>query len=150
MPTNRLKRIQLIVDLARQAERQAGGQLKHTQENLHKEQQRLKEVQEYYHSYSALFEGRTRSLTASDLSRSREFLANLDRASSAQQAQVLKAEQSVAAARQQWQASYQKLQAVLSYQERCEKQEQLRQDRFEQKLLDELSAQSPRSRILSV
>lgn len=140
MPVKRSRRIQLIVDLAYNAEQQAARNLSAAQTSLASDQQRLKEVQEYYESYSTHFSQRTRSLTATQLSHSREFLVNLDQACKAQSQQVKLSEHQVDLALTQWRQCHHKVNTLESFQERCAKAERAEQDRLEQKLLDELAA----------
>ncbi len=144
MSIKRSKRVQLIIDIASNAEKQAARNLSAAQAALSSDKQRLKEVSQYYDTYSAHFAQRTVSLKASELSRSREFLANLDNACKAQASQVEVAEKNVGTALGQWRQCHGKIQTLESFQQRCAKAEQREQYSLEQKLLDELSASAHR------
>jgi flagellar export protein FliJ len=112
MAEQRSKRVQLIIDLEANAETQAARNLGTAQDALAAERRRLQEVIDYYDTYSQHFSSKTTALNASDISRSRAFLANLDTACSAQKLQVKKAEQAVELALGQWRKCHHKVQVL--------------------------------------
>ena len=140
MAVKRSKRIQLIVNIALNAEKQAARNLGLAQDAAQSERKRLEDVKKYYQNYSEHYGQRTQPVSASDISRSREFLANLDRACESQKAQVARCDKNVQDALQQWRSCHYKVQTLEKFQVQCANSEALEAAKLEQKLIDEMAS----------
>lgn len=142
MPQRRSERMQLVVDLALNAETQAAKNLSEAQAMCSAEQQRLQDIQDYYSNYEKLFAERRGQLRASDLAGTRDFLVNLSSACQHQQRQVGLAQQRMEDARQLWRHSHLKSDSLGDFQHRCVNEEQKHDDKKEQAVMDDLSSRA--------
>lgn len=138
MNKKRSDRMQIIVDLALEAERQAARNLSEAQNELEFEQRRLEEIKEYRKSYQSQFDKTTHGLRAQDLSNSRAFLSNLDQAGQVQSVQITHSQKKVVVATEQWRRSHLKSDAMAALQSSAAEDEQKEEDKKEQKLMDDL------------
>lgn len=139
MNVRRSKRIQLVVDLAKRKEDAAAKYLGEALAAVASAEQQERQVRRYYENYRQQFSKKNICLRPEELQRSREFLGHLDDAIRAQQQQVKIAHDNVGRARQYWNKCHLTSNAIVDYQARCRRNEQLADDKLEQKMLDDLA-----------
>lgn len=129
--------LELVLDLAKNAEDEAGKQLSEAQTQLEQAETQLKELQEYYRGYEETFNSRRCGITASSFIRDRAFLNQLSQAQKQQTYAVERASQCVEYQRQVWLEAHQKSQSLQELVDRRREQANKALNRKEQKLLDE-------------
>ena len=142
MNRQRTQRLQLLVDIARRSEDDAARVLSEKRSAMNAAFARAQEIQEYYADYHAQFSARTAALRAADIMASRGFLAQLDGALKSQQHQCRLTQHEFERARATWRQCHLKHKAIMDYRDRCVIDDQQRDARYEQKLMDELSGLS--------
>ncbi len=130
-------RMKVVVDLAQRQEDAAAKQFKQCQEALQQELQRLDELKTYYDDYEAKFNSKTGGLRANEIADSRLFLQRLNDAQSAQQLNIQRIKAEFDRAKLIWHQAHLKRQNLCDLVVRYREEEQLDQDRLEQKGLDD-------------
>lgn len=144
---SRSKKLQPVVKLARQETEQAVIKLAQVNRLCHQEQRQLHDLQHYRQEYLQRFRGADPLvMPARKAIELRNFLAQLDQAIALQEQQVKQILAQVTHQQQQWTQARSKQHAMQSLLERYQQEETQRQQRQEQRLSDEYSAQLWRRR----
>jgi len=143
----RSKKLQPVVELARQETEQAVTKLAQVNRLLHQEQQQLHDLQNYRQEYLLRFRGADPLvMPARKAIELRNFLAQLDQAIALQEQQVKQFLTQATQQQQHWIKARSKQHAMQALLERYQQEETQRQERQEQRLSDEYSAQLWRRR----
>lgn len=143
----RSKKLQPVVALARQETEQAVTKLAQANRLLHQEQLQLHDLQNYRQEYLQRFRGADPLvMPARKAIELRNFLAQLDQAIALQEQQVKQFLSQVMQHQQLWVKANSKQHAMQSLLERYQQEENQRQQRQEQRMSDEYSAQLWRRR----
>lgn len=138
----RVKRLQPLVSLATQTEREHASRLVEAERRLAEASQRLEELIRFRQEYERAFHDRATSGTEMrSLRESRLFIACLDDAVRAQEHQMDELRGRVSAEREQWGAAATRKQVVAKVVERATVEATSREARFLQRELDERAAQ---------
>jgi len=134
---SRTRKIGKVASLAAAEERRFGEQAGRSQRQLNEQLQRLGELNAFRHDYAKKDAG-TAQVTSAHLKDYQNFLQRLDTAVKAQQQIVRDCEQNLASHRQRWMIKRQKLESLERVLERYKTEDSAREDKLEQKLLDDL------------
>lgn len=137
MITNRVKRMEVVIELARRTEDQAANNFKEAKNVLEAERQRLADIELYYQSYSARFAQDSKAISASKLANARQFLNHLTDAKVQQYQNIEKAEQQLDDCRAQWQKTHLKHKALEDFSSRIESEDLQAYESAEQKKMDD-------------
>lgn len=132
----RSARIRKLVAIAASEEQHYGQLTGRSQSRLNEQRCRLGELNAYRASYANRAQ-RDGDLPSAHWKDFREFLVRLDEAVKSQQRIVEECEQSVEAHRQQWLKRRRRLESLEKVRERFEKDEELQEDRLEQRRVDD-------------
>lgn len=132
----RSKRMQPVVEVTVQREREAAKRLGEAQQRMQATEQRLDELVRYRDEYTQQF-ANGGSLTAARLRDYRVFLERLNQAVEQQRALVTRARQEADAQRQRWLDSHMRVQALGKVVERYRDEERGHQERRLQKESDQ-------------
>ncbi len=138
----RPEKIDKLVSLASAEERQSGERAGRVQTQLNEQLSRLAELNAYRQAYAdkAEDQGRVHSVHWKDY---QNFLYKLDQAVRSQQSIVQDCERSLESHRQRWMQKRQRLESLQKVQTRYQKEAAIRQDRLEQRTLDDMPAKDP-------
>ncbi len=140
---DRTRKIGKIASLAAAEERRFGEQAGRSQQQLNEQLQRLGELNAFRHNYAKKNAGATQ-VTSAHLKDYQNFLHRLDTAVRAQQQIVRDCEQTVATHRQRWMIKRQKLESLERVLSKYQAEDSAREDKLEQKLLDDLPNTGPK------
>lgn len=135
---SRSERLKRLVDIAAAEERRAGMLVGRLNAELERQNAQLTELNTFRRDYAARSSGLSGSQSA-HWKDYQDFLGRLDGAVRAQQQVVRDAEKGVAAARQRWIARRQRLDSLGKVADRARQEEDLRRERQEQRLVDDLA-----------
>ncbi len=133
----RTQKIGKIASLAAAEERRFGQQAGRSQQQLNEQLQRLGELNAFRHNYAKKNAGAAQ-VTSAHLKDYQSFLHRLDTAVRAQQQIVRDCEQNLATHRQRWMVKRQKLESLERVLSKYQAEDQAREEKLEQKLLDDL------------
>lgn len=145
----RAQRLQPVIDMAQDAEREAAGQLGQCQTALQQAQQQLHNLQQYRNDYQQQWidQGQT-GVSGQWLMNYQRFLSQLEVAIAQQEKSLAWHESNVSVSQKKWQQTYARLEGLRKLVQRYQDEAQKAADKQEQKLLDEMAqrlmAQSPR------
>ncbi|MBV1776975.1 flagellar export protein FliJ [Burkholderiaceae bacterium DAT-1] len=129
---------EFLLNLARDKREDALNHLRDATQNLEQSRQRLIQVEAYAQEYrNRLAEKVNQGITAPQYSDYQQFLARLDQAATQQGFDVQRCEQVLEATRRFWQETERELKAYETLQERHLRGEIVREERREQKMMDE-------------
>lgn len=140
---NRTKKIGKVASLAAAEERRFGEQAGRSQQQLNEQLDRLGELNAFRHNYAQQNAGATQ-VSSAHLKDYQNFLHRLDTAVRAQQQIVRDCEQNLATHRQRWMVKRQKLESLERVLARYQAEDTAREDKLEQKRLDDLPNSGPR------
>ncbi len=140
---NRTKKIGKIASLAAAEERRFGEQAGRSQQQLNEQLERLGELNAFRHTYAQQNASATQ-VSSAHLKDYQNFLHRLDTAVRAQQQIVRDCEQNLATHRQRWMVKRQKLESLERVLARYQAEDAAREDKLEQKRLDDLPNSGPR------
>ncbi len=140
---NRTKKIGKVASLAAAEERRFGEQAGRSQRQLNEQLDRLGELNAFRHNYAQQNAGATQ-VSSAHLKDYQNFLHRLDTAVRAQQQIVRDCEQNLATHRQRWMVKRQKLESLERVLARYQAEDAAREDKLEQKRLDDLPNSGPR------
>lgn len=147
MSEQRARRLQPVLDMALEEERQAAARLGQCQQEFEQAQLRLRDLEDYTREYQQGWQQRGASGVGREwLLNYQRFLSRMEVAISQQKQAVEWNRQAADKARQQWRERYQRVEALRKLIERYLQEARLRADRQEQKLLDELSQRAQATR----
>lgn len=129
--------MKLVSRIIRRDEEALAQAFQSAKQHLEEETSQLLELKSYYAGYVDMFSVKTHNLRAQEISQSRQLLARLSQALSIKEQHILKAKESVARAKLQWQESHLKRCSIDDLVERCEQEERSKNDVKEQKIMDE-------------
>lgn len=129
--------LDLVLDLAKNLEDEAGQQLRDAQAQLEREKIQLVELQSYYQGYEQAFSQRIRGIKAASLMRDRAFLNQLSQLQKQQIQAIERASQLVNHKRNAWLEAHSKAQSLQELIDRQRRQADRELDKREQKLLDD-------------
>ena len=133
----RTRKIGKIASLAAAEERRFGEQAGRSQQQLNEQQQRLGELNAFRHNYAKKNAG-AMQVTSAHLKDYHNFLHRLDTAVRAQQEIVRDYEKNLATHRQRWMVKRQKLESLERVLSKYQAEDNAREEKLEQKLLDDL------------
>jgi|SRR5699024_6242791 len=145
----RAQRLQPVIDMAQDAEREAAGKLGQCQTALQQAQQQLHNLQQYRNDYQQQWidQGQT-GVSGQWLLNYQRFLSQLEVAIAQQENSLAWHENNVSVSQKKWQQAYARLEGLRKLVQRYRDEAQKAADKQEQKLLDEMAqrlmAQSPR------
>ncbi|HEY6530438.1 MAG TPA: flagellar export protein FliJ [Cellvibrionaceae bacterium] len=137
----RAERLQPVLHLADKQLKEAASQLDAVRDHIQQEEQKLKDLEQYYSDYTENFSQHPAN-TAQALVRQRSFLQQLSQARTQQQQVIGKYRQILTQKQKIWQKAYLKQQAIAQLIERLKKDEFMALSKKEEKRLDEWSAQA--------
>lgn len=145
----RAQRLQPVIDMAQDAEREAAGQLGQCQTALQQAQQQLDNLQQYRNDYQQQWIDQGQSgVSGQWLMNYQRFLSQLEVAITQQENNLAWHENNVSVSQKKWQQAYARLEGLRKLVQRYRDEAQQAADKQEQKLLDEMAqrlmAQSPR------
>jgi len=129
--------MKLVIELAQKEENNAASQLGEIQNQLHTEQQRLQDLNDYYNSYKQNANAPTGSVSVQTIQNARYFLQQLDTAKQAQTHQIAHVTQQKDQQQKHLQEKYMRRRMLESLLEKIKQDEQAILDKKEQALLDE-------------
>jgi len=133
----RTRKIGKIASLAAAEERRFGEQAGRSQQQLNEQLQRLGELNAFRHNYAKKNAGATQ-VTSAHLKDYHNFLHRLDTAVRAQQQIVRDYEKNLATHRERWMVKRQKLESLERVLSKYQAEDNAREEKLEQKLLDDL------------
>jgi len=133
----RTRKIGKIASLAAAEERRFGEQAGRSQQQLNEQLQRLGELNAFRHNYAKKNAG-AMQVTSAHLKDYHNFLHRLDTAVRAQQEIVRDYEKNLATHRQRWMVKRQKLESLERVLSKYQAEDNAREEKLEQKLLDDL------------
>ncbi|SFM11953.1 flagellar export protein FliJ [Halopseudomonas yangmingensis] len=140
MSEERARRLQPVLDMALEEERQAAAKLGQCQREMEQAQARLVDLEAYTGEYHQGWQQRgAGGVDREWLLNYQRFLARMQTAIDQQQQALEWHRQAADKARQLWREKYQRVEALRTLIQRYLDEARLRADRQEQKLLDELS-----------
>jgi flagellar protein FliJ len=137
MKKSKSTRLELVLELAEREERAAADAVHLLRNKIASEQQRLRELQEYYREYSEHFQSKRVAVRASEIANQRHFLTELTRMQDLQAKQIKQLEENLNLKLAIWRKCHLKYQALKNLIKRIRKSENYQLERKEQKLLDE-------------
>ncbi len=141
------KRLQIVLDLAEQAEHDAAEAFEMARKLKIQDEQKLYELNQFYEDYEMDFRRPQPFLRAEEMQRQRGFLVQLCEARDQQQ-QILEHRTKVLESKQTlWQTAHLKRKALNDLIERLKLDEARELDKKEEKMLDEWFAQTAQQRI---
>lgn len=139
----RSERLKPIIALAEQKERDAASALGFLKSKIDAEEQKKAQLQTYGLEYhQQIIESGKQGVSGATLRRHYEFMTKLNDASQQQNGHIKELEQQVSQVQQYWLTTQGKLRAFENLVEKAKKEEQLLQDKQEQKVMDELTSQA--------
>lgn len=141
MSSVRLKRIQLLIDLAKTDQDKAFEIFGLSQSQLVESQQQLEALKEYLKEYIATMYNPKGSIAVSKLQTSQGFLDKFHIAMQSQKDKIIKFEARSNLTKSAWIESQAKYQAMKNLYNKIQSKENIKANKIEQKLLDDLAAQ---------
>ena len=135
--SSRTRKIGKVAALAAAEEKRFGEQAGRSQRHLNEQLERLGELNAFRHNYARKNLGQG-GVSSAHLKDYQSFLERLDSAVKAQQQIVRDCELNVATHRQRWLVKRQKLESLERVLEKYRAADRTREDKLEQKLLDDL------------
>ncbi len=141
----RSKRMESIVKLAANEEKQAVARMSQAAANLEKKQATLLELEHYKLEYSQKMQlTKGNSIGVQALRRYHAFLASIEQGIAQQQQEVQKAQQAYEQARQEWMRFRTRTKALDTAMQNCRREERTQETKGQQKIMDEFSARMGR------
>lgn len=137
----RSKRMQVVLQLAQQAEDKAAQELGRYQQQLTEEQEQLQSIQNYNGDYLAKIQQQRSGLRAEEIMSSRNFLKQLGDLEQAQLNKIASMEHSLGQYRLQWQQCHHRRQSIVDLIARLSQEENALLEKKLQKELDDLACQ---------
>lgn len=139
----RAKRLEPVVEMAEQTEREAAGQLAKMQQQVQQAEQQLASLEEYRNDYQQQWIIRGQAGVSGEwLMNYQRFLSQLETAIEQQRNSVRWHRQNEAKARKQWQSAYARLEGLKKLVQRYQDQARHQAERQEQKAMDEMAARA--------
>ncbi|MDX1795870.1 MAG: flagellar export protein FliJ [Hydrogenovibrio sp.] len=138
MATSRLERMQKLVDLAQAEVESASKLLRNLQQQHNQEQAQLDSLQSYQVEYIHKLT-RKESTTLQQLNTTQAFLDKLNLAISEQTNEITKLDQAIDEAKEQWIEHRKREQSLVKLYQKLKKNHQVRLDKLEQRVLDDLA-----------
>lgn len=140
----RSRRLQTVLELGCQQERQQAGELGQAQAALAQQQARLEELLDYRAEYAGRIQ--RPGVLGAQIANLQAFIARLDQAIGAQRQLLGELEQRLAQAEVAWREAQTRNSALRGYLERLQTQEQVEAGRREQRETDEFAGRSHKPR----
>ncbi|MFB1011947.1 MAG: flagellar export protein FliJ [Thiopseudomonas sp.] len=139
----RAKRLEPVIQMAEEKEREAAARLARTQQQLQQAEQQLAGLEQYRNDYQQQWITRGQAgVTGEWLMNYQRFLSQLETAIEQQRNSVRWHQQNVAKVREQWQQLYARLEGLKKLVQRYHDQARHAADRQEQKAMDEMAARA--------
>lgn len=139
----RAKRLQPVIEMAEEKEREAAARLAKMQQQLQQAEQQLAGLEQYRTDYQQQWIQRGQGgVTGEWLMNYQRFLSQLETAIQQQRNSVNWHRQNVAKVREQWQQLYARLEGLKKLVQRYHDQARHAADRQEQKAMDEMAARA--------
>ncbi len=139
----RAKRLEPVIQMAEEKEREAAARLARTQQQLQQAEQQLAGLEQYRNDYQQQWITRGQAgVTGEWLMNYQRFLSQLEIAIEQQRNSVRWHQQNVAKVRVQWQQLYARLEGLKKLVQRYHDQARHAADRQEQKAMDEMAARA--------
>ncbi len=138
----RPEKIDKLVSLASAEERQSGESTGRVQSRLNDQLRRLSELNAYRQAYAGKADDQER-IHSAHWKDYQNFLYRLDQAVRAQQEIVQDCERSLESHRRRWLQKRQRLESLQKVQTRYQKEAAIRDERREQRILDDMPAKDP-------
>lgn len=146
----RSERLKPIMALAEQKERDAASALGFLKNKIDAEEQKKIQLKEYGLEYhQQIIESGKQGVSGATLRRHYEFMTKLNDASHQQNGHIEELQEQVSQVQQYWLGTQGKLKAFEKLVEKAQKEEQVVQDKQDQKVMDELSSQAYTRRLQS-
>lgn len=139
MATTKLKRLQMLVDLAQRELEAAQEMLMAVRNQLEANQQQLDALRDYHRGYAEQVSGKG-AVDPVKIKTAYAFMDKVSRAITAQQVQVEETQKAVEMAQQQWAEKRARANAMEKLFTKLQRDHQIQLDRQEQKMLDELAS----------
>lgn len=136
----RAQRLQPVIDMAQDAEREAAGKLGQCQTALQQAQGQLQNLQQYRDDYQQQWINQGQSgVSGQWLMNYQRFLSQLEVAIAQQERSIAWHENNVSISQKAWQQAYARLEGLRKLVQRYRDEAQKAADKQEQKLLDEMA-----------
>ena len=136
----RSKRLQVVLDLAERRRKQADQWLAEAQNRVAQGQQTLEKLEQYYLEYgNDFYASGAQGVSVSQLQTHQAFMQKLRQAIEQQQQANQMDEAQLERVKAHWQSVYGHFKAIDSLVEKAKTDEQVKEDKLQQKLLDERS-----------
>ena len=134
---NRSKRLDIIVQLAKKKEDEAGKYFAEMAQLLEAEREKASSLKDYYEEYKARSNAKVEALSINEVLRNRTFLKQLADAGQEKNQHITQIEQEFLRRKNTWRQSHLKRRTFEDLVERLEREELTDLNKKEQKLLDE-------------
>lgn len=131
------QRMKVVLELAERETEQAAQLFQKAQSILASEREKVEQLKHYYHDYEMRFQGKTTGLRASDIQNNRALLQQIVSIQQGQSRVAEQAEREMIAARDAWMEKRLKSDKLQELIAKYKKQEQLEEEKREQKNMDD-------------
>ncbi|MCV6609546.1 MAG: flagellar export protein FliJ [Amphritea sp.] len=136
----RSKRLQVVLDLAERRKQEADKILGEAQGRVSQGEQTLEQLQNYYNEYvNGFYTAGASGVSLGQIQNHQAFMQKLQAAIEQQRRAILMDKAQLERAREHWQAAYGRHKAMGSLVEKAKTEEQVQQEKQQQKVLDERS-----------
>jgi flagellar FliJ protein len=138
-------RLQILIDYAEERSKTAARELQRVRLKWAREEQKKHQLEGYLEDYRGKYTGTAKGgMTVSAMMDFRRFITKLELAIRTQSEEIVRCRQQWELAQRFWQERERELKAYLALRKRHEQAEQAKENRQEQKMLDEFSQNSHR------
>ncbi len=134
---NRSKRLKVVIELAKKAEDEAAASFGEVASLLEKEKNKSLDLKRYYHEYEKSSNAKKNANSVKEIINSRNFLKQLSEAGQSQESLIRQVEHECQIKKNVWHKFHLKRRAFEGLASSIEKQELVKSNRNEQKMLDE-------------